>query len=222
MPIPESHTMTAHAYETLPPHPLPAARVRLRDGDRYTVSLEGGGGEVVARRAASCLLAPEPGDRVLLTLSPEPFVLAVLERDRDRAARIDVQGDATLRATGALTIDGEAGIVVQTSKALSLVSRAFRLRSEKAEVASESLVAVAKQARGNFEEAGVVSRTIDAVAERITQKAARAYRMVSELDQLRARHFDYRADHSARIASENTVVTARQVVKVDGEQVHIG
>ena len=102
------------------------------------------------------------------------------------------------------------------------MSRALKVRTTQTEIATERLVAVAKQARASFEEAGIVSRTIDAVAERITQKAQRAYRMVSELDQLRARHLDYRADHSARISSENTIVTAREVVKVDGEQVHIG
>lgn len=221
MSTPERHAMNAYAYDAPYDRSLHAAQVRLRDGDRYTLTLEEGG-DVVARRAASCLLAPEPGDRVLLTLCPEPFVIAVLERDADRVARLEIDGDTSLKAGGKLRIEGEEGIALQTPKALSFLSRALTIRSGRAELATESLVAVAKQARASFEEAGVVSRTIDAVAERITQKAARAYRMVSELDQLRARHLDYRADHSARISSDNTIVTARQVVKVDGEQVHIG
>ncbi len=213
--------MTAYAYQPAPPPALPAGRVRLGEGDRCTVTLDDGS-DLVARRAASCLLAPEPGDRVLLTLQPEPFVLAVLERDHDRVARLEVRGDAVMTTSGELTLEGNEGVAVRTPKALSLLSRALNVRSSHAEIATERLVAVAKQARASFDEAGVVSRSIDAVAERITQKAARAYRMVTELDQLRARHLDYRADHSARISSENTIVTAREVVKVDGEQVHIG
>ena len=81
---------------------------------------------------------------------------------------------------------------------------------------------MAKTARAHLDEGGIVARTIDTVAERVSQKAARVYRMVSEFDQLRAKHFDYRASDSARVSGENTVVTAHQVVKVDGEQVHIG
>jgi hypothetical protein len=48
------------------------------------------------------------------------------------------------------------------------------------------------------------------------------YRFVGELDQLRARHLDYRAAETAQIKGDTTVVSARQVVKIDGEQVQIG
>ena len=92
--------MTASAYQAHPLPTLPAGRVRLGEGDRCTVTLEDDGTDVVARRAASCLLAPEPGDRVLLTLQPEPFVLAVLERDADRVARLEIEGNAALKASG--------------------------------------------------------------------------------------------------------------------------
>ena len=105
--------MTAYAYQPAPPPALPAGRVRLGEGDRCTVTLDDGS-DLVARRAASCLLAPEPGDRVLLTLQPEPFVLAVLERDHDRAARLEVRGDAVMTTSGELTLEGNEGVAVRT------------------------------------------------------------------------------------------------------------
>ena len=47
-------------------------------------------GPVEARRAASCLIEPEVGDRVLLARLPDGgvFVLSVLERESESAARV--------------------------------------------------------------------------------------------------------------------------------------
>ena len=205
--------MIARSPSNTPATHLPAGRVRLTNDDRCTVALEHGG-DVIARQAASCLLQPKPGDRVLLTLSPEPFVLAVLERDPDQLAELLVAGDVRLRATGSLAL--------QAAEDLSVMATTVKVRSGHTEIASRLITAVAKAARCQFEMAGVVSKQLDVVAERITEKAARVYRTVSELDQLRARHFDHRADGNARISARSTVITAREMVKMDGEQVHIG
>lgn len=226
-------TMTAHARPIAPaaapsaaPSDAPslaAGEVRLRDGERVVIALEDRTEEVIARRAASCLLVPEAGDRVLLTLRPEPFVLAVLEREGASPAALEVEGDAVLRSrSGRLELEGERGLSLRTPARLGLIGRSLRMRSEEAELSAHRLTAVVRRFRGHADEAGVVARAIDTVAERVSQKAARVFRTVTELDQLRARHFDHRADHSARIGAQNTVVTAREVVKVDGEQVHIG
>src|SRR5262245_6060935 len=84
-------------------------RVMLRDASSFSIALERGQGEVIARRAASCLLQPEPSDRVLVALAPEPFVLAVLERGSDRRAELAVDGAAVLRVSGTLELDAEQG-----------------------------------------------------------------------------------------------------------------
>ncbi len=198
-----------------------SARVLLSRGNRFSVRFEDESGEAVAERAASCLLAPCPGDRVLVAQVPEAFVLAVLERDAARPAEVAFDGDATIRSRGRLDLQAREGVRV-TTKAFELVSRSLSLASGKADMLFERLDAVAATARASFDEAGLVAKTCDVVAERIAQRAERVYRFVSQLDQLRARHFDYRADHSAQIKGENTVIAARQVARMDGEQVHIG
>lgn len=209
--------MTAHAFEAVPPT-LPSGRVRLRDGERFTVTLQGG--DVIAKRAASCLLVPEPGDHVLLTLSPSPFVLAVLERGEGQAV-VELPEEVSVRA-GRLELQGEHGVAISTKGPLSLTADRTSLRSRLTELATHDLTTIAKRARAHLESANLVSETLDVVTERITSRAARVFRFVTELDQLRARHFDHRADHSARVHAENTVITATEVVKLDGEQIHVG
>lgn len=201
---------------------LAHARVVLTEGERFSLALEGGG-ERLARRAASCLLVPRPGDRVLVDLGAEAFVLAVLEQGGERPAEVLFEGDATIRSrTGRIDVDAPEGLRVSTRRTFEVVSRAVAIASGKAELVLGEVSAVAAIARASFDDAGLVARTFDVVAERITERAERVFRFVSEMDQLRARHFDYRAEHSAQIKGENTVVVARQVARVDGAQVHIG
>jgi hypothetical protein len=60
-------------------------------------------GEFRARRAVSCLVAPEAGDLVLLATAGEAgcFVLAVLERGaRSTPTRLVVEGDVDVVAAG--------------------------------------------------------------------------------------------------------------------------
>jgi len=203
-------------------------RVQGRSGDCFAVTLEDrqptrGPTDVIAPLAASCLLVPEPGDRVLVALSPQPYLLAVLERSAQRPARVEFPGDATIVSrAGTLALAGREGVRVTAGKAIGLWSQSLSVRTGKAELVAETLGSAVQSLRANVQQLGVVTHTCEVVAERIAQRAARVYRFVSELDQLRAQHFDFRAEQSAQVKGETTVVTARQVAKIDGEQVHIG
>ena len=203
------------------------ARVLLQQGDRYSIALLEGPADqphsLLANRAASCLLAPCPGDRVLIAFAPEPFILAVLERHGTSPSELLLDGDARIRAReGELELSGDEGLALKSKKTLSLLAGALSFKSGSVKLFSNTVDAVAKQARVSFDDLGVLAKACDMMADRIVQRAGRVYRFVDELDQLRARHFDYRAENSAQIKGENTVMTARQVVKIDGEQIHVG
>ncbi len=209
------------------PAPSPAvqlavARVSLVEGPRHSVTYEDGTSTIV-RRAASCLLTVSAGDRVLVAVAAGGFILAVLERDGETAAEIAVDGNARLHARGGtLELRGDGGIGIATKGKLSLTSELLLVANARTELVSKALDAVAVRARASFDDAGLLAKTYDVVAERIAQRADRVYRFVSEIDRLRAGHFDHRAEHSAQIRGENTVMVARQVAKIDGEQIHVG
>jgi len=57
---------------------------------------------------------------------------------------------------------------------------------------------------------------------RFSQRVKNAYRRVEGMDQLRAQHIDHAADKTMSLRGENTLMTAKQLVKVDGEQIHMG
>jgi hypothetical protein len=201
---------------------LVRGRVMLREGQRVSVTLDEGG-EMVARRAASCLLAPEVGDRVLVAVGEESFVLAVLTRDESAPSRVVFDGDTRLEVPGGrLDLAAEGGVGITTPRALSLFAQRIAARSAIGELFVDSVDLVAKSARTQVDKLSLVATTYDAVVERIAERSKRVYRFVEEIDRLRARHLDYRAEKTAQLTADNTAVTARQVAKLDGEQVHIG
>lgn len=181
------------------------------------------GAPFVARRAASCLLEPSVADRVLVSQPDDrgaAYVLAVLEReDADASAELGVagaNGDVRLRAAGTLNLEGGMGLRLITRRAMQMVAG-------RAELVAGEMVATARRAVASANEAGLIATTLDTTVERVTTRAARAFRFISEMDQTRAKHIDSRASETARLSSAGaTMVTSHQVVKVDGSQVHVG
>ena len=63
---------------------------------------------------------------------------------------------------------------------------------------------------------------MDAAIERVTHKLKRSYRIVEEVDCVRSREMDYRATNNVSIRGKNALVTAEELVKLDGSQIHVG
>jgi hypothetical protein len=202
---------------------LATGKVRLAEAHAFTVTIEGRSKlDVTARRAASCLLTPEPGDRVLVVLLADPYILAVLDRDDTQPARLRFDGDVRLDSAGELELGAARGVLLRTPRVLALLAGKLRAETPAAEIVVDCLTAVGRRAQAHFEGLGVVAQTCDLVLDRLASHLKRAYRSVEEYDQLRARHIDYRAEQVAQLKGETTLVTASQVAKIDGAQVHIG
>ena len=184
-------------------------------------------GELTAKRAVSCLVAPRPDDQVLVASSQRGtcWVLAVLERPGDdRRTEIEVDGDLTLRSRGGRTcIAGQVAVDVVSAGDIELVTpRRFNLTATEGNIVLESLSYVGETLRSELGKIKLFARTFDAVLERFSQRAKRSYRTVEQHDQLRAASIDHRAESTMCLRGQNTVLTAQQLVKIDGEQIHVG
>lgn len=181
--------------------------------------------DVRARRAASCLIAPGEGDRVLVVTEEggESFVLAVLVTREPRGASMEVDGDVTLRSrAGKVSIAAEGGIDLVSGAPITVASPKVEVHAVEASFVAQALSVVGGAVKAELDRVKVLSSTVDVVLDRLGIKAKRATREVDGLDQVKARHLDYAAAGNAHLRGENTIVTAEDLVKVNGEQVHIG
>ncbi|MDB4930368.1 MAG: uncharacterized protein JWM10_2852 [Myxococcaceae bacterium] len=201
-----------------------AARVLRVDGHSLLL-VTPDGALPTARRAVSCLVAPQDGDRVLFATLPgdEHWVLAVLEHRDPGPTRIEVDGDLELRApTGTITAAAAKGVTVATGAEVAVLAGSVRVVAQRGLAALDELTVLAEKVDAEVTRLRATFTTVDTVMERLSQRAKRVYRFVGELDQLRARRADYSAQETFQVHAHDTLLTSEQLVKIDGDQIHVG
>jgi hypothetical protein len=183
-----------------------AAEVLAREGEALT--LLQGGQMVAARRAFSCLVEPEPGDRVLVGVAGgTPYVLAVLERSGAAPMRLALPDGATLGA-GQGRLNLAAGTLV--------------LEAEATQVATGTLGVAATRTEARLGRVSAIAEAIETIATRIVGRFRRSYRFVEEGEHLRARDLDHRASGHLHLRADTAMVQAGVLVKLQGSQIHLG
>ncbi|NUP10341.1 MAG: DUF3540 domain-containing protein [Polyangiaceae bacterium] len=198
-------------------------RVAGERSARITISLDGG--SVEARRATSCLLDPIAGDRVLVALLGDgsTFVLAVLEREGDAPGSMSLDRDLKLELPeGRLSILTKDGVSMASAGGVSVVAPSVDVKAVDGRLGIERLALAGKHLLAEFVAVKAAASAVDTTLDRLSQRVKRAYRFVTELDQLKAKRVDWAAEKSMRLHGENTVMTADELVKVDGEHIHMG
>jgi hypothetical protein len=190
----------------------PAVRVRADSGERD------------ASIATSCLIAPEPGDRVLLVASAEnAFVLAVLERANPGEAQLAFDGDVSLNVPGGrLRVFAREGLELASPGGLDVRVARAAADAQQVEVSFSVLNLLGQAVVSKTKTVRVIAEAVDTVAGRIYQRAVNFLRRTDELDRVEAKSIDRRAEQLVHVHGENAVTTAEELVKIDGSQVHVG
>ena len=187
-----------------------------------TVDLDDGE-DLEARRAVSCLVAPEAGDVVLLVLSPRgAHVLAVLERSSSGPVRVDAPGDLELHARGALRLRARGPVAVVSAESMEFTAPAAALRTVEGAVNAERVVLSGAVLHACFARVRATLDDLDLRSLRVSTQTRWSMRRVEETDHVRAGRIDYGAETVLRLRADNAVVHARSLVKVDGDQIHLG
>jgi hypothetical protein len=211
----------------IPEHPMrlgfgEVAEVVSREGEAMLV--QAGARRLAARRAASCLLEPEPGDTVLIGGDlARCYVLAVLERVADGPARLSIDGDVEIRARdGHLVLAAGKGVDVAARDAVTLQAETVSVKARNGRLFVDDLVAVGRTAMSHFGRVRAIGQALETVVDRILTRTKRSVRIAEESDHLRAGQIDLRASGTLHANGETTIVTAATLVKVDGGQIHLG
>ncbi|MBM4356846.1 MAG: DUF3540 domain-containing protein [Deltaproteobacteria bacterium] len=197
--------------------------VLRRDGDSFVV--RAGSGDFRARRAVSCLVEPQTDDLVLVAATERGtcYVLAVLERDEGAPTRLVAEGDLEIAAErGRVSITAKEELALASSHGIELAAASLGLKALDARLVAERIDVVGRGLSGKFERIKAYATSLDSVFDRWSQRVKRSYRTVEEADHLRAERIDYEAQRTVNLHGQNTVVTAQEIVKVDGGQILVG
>lgn len=156
------------------------------------IVVSGSFGMVMAQRAASCLLAPETGDNVLVVLSAandaveQAYVISIL--DRSSAKGQLVLPDDTSVATRRLEFKTEA---------LSITSRVFT------QTVTSLRCLVGRILERAGQRIGLYGRRIENITDVCETKAGRVRISAQEALRVRARNADVRAEQSVILDGNN-------------------
>ena len=177
-----------------------------------------------AKRAIACLLEPLAGDRVLLytDVQSQGFILSILERRGTGPASISLEGDLEVKTQGAFSVMGAKGVDISSGSDISLVSGGLKIKALIGDVVIEKLSFVGAFFEGHLQRVKLVAESLDTILDRLYQRLKRSYRIIEESDHVRAGSIDLRAEGTVHVRGENTVLTAQELVKIDGEQIHVG
>ena len=70
--------------------------------------------------------------------------------------------------------------------------------------------------------AQLAAKAVDWFCDRFSSTVKRSYRKVEEIDQLQASRIDYQTENEMYLRSQNFLVGASELAKVDAEQIHLG
>ncbi|WP_156293736.1 MULTISPECIES: DUF3540 domain-containing protein [Serratia] len=145
--------------------------------------------------AASCLVSPQPGDRVSAVLyHHQAFVTAILQRQQPDAPLVLNSGNVPLH----------------------LLAPALEIHSpERVEIHTGHFSVVARISQW-------VAQTLHQVVDTLFVQAKHAHRQVENTDEVQARHISQHAEQSLLINSRIGSLNASAVLRIDGGQIHMG
>lgn len=205
------------------PVQLLGAVIRYEGKERWRVRCDGK--DWLVARAASCLLLPAVGDEVLMA-GPIPervYLIAVIRQADPTAAHLALQGDVHIASTqGRISMKAAEGLDFSAGAGIGMSSESFDLSSKRAKLTIDDLDYLGRQASFAVTKASWVGAACDVVVDRISQVADSVLRLVRKSDQIRAGRLDYEAEESVRLHGGHTLLTAKNLVKVDADQIHMG
>ncbi|MEM9697001.1 MAG: DUF3540 domain-containing protein [Myxococcota bacterium] len=187
------------------------------EGDHHLVRHRGG--SVSARVAVSCLVRPEAGDTVLVaSAGVDHHVLAILSRPESGVV-IETEAPLTIRSS-ALELTGEA--VTICGDTTTLGGDEVRVFGRVGEVAVSQLSLLGRSVTARWMSVRTVADGVDAVLGRVVQRMRSHLRFVEETERVDAGDIELSAERAITAHAHDAVVLAEDLVKLDGEQVHVG
>ncbi len=176
-----------------------------------------------AEQAFGCLVKPEPGDKVLVSIGDETHILTILSRPEDSSQEIVFSGPAAIKAPhGSLDIDSAHDVRLASHQSMTLSSGELNVNAAAAAMRVDRLSWCSRLVSGQAKQIRLVAESLDTVARRAVSRFVDAFRYVKRHDELQAKSSRMLVDETLTMHTGHTMHTAKGHVKIDAEQIHVG
>jgi len=196
--------------------------VQLVNGTLFTVNCDGV--DWVCQQALSCLIEPQVGDQVIIS-GPDHdrvYLIAVVSRSNNAPVALRVHGDLAIQSiNGSVSIHSATQTQLGSADTLVVSARHYQQQNETASVTIGQMTYAGKELEATVGKTTFFSTVIGLMADRINSVARLCFRHVKEVDHVRAQTIDYEAEKLTRVHGGYTTLTAQDVMKINGDQIHM-
>ena len=180
-----------------------------------------------AQKAAGCLLLPEPGDVVLLSLDDEGvcFVLSVLERGGEKPVknRIAIDGSTDLHVQhGDLSITSDRDINLASDKNITCITDRITIQAQKGRAVLKHMTVLGQVLINQAQKIKSIAGSAEYMYKRLTQRLGNSYRYVAEHDEIQSNTTRRVVEDLMTVQTGNTCHLAEETIKIDAEHINLG
>ena len=179
----------------------------------------------MAKRAFSCVVNPEVGDKVMYCCDDHQqcHILAVIERPAHQNATLAFQGDIAIdSARGSLSITGKEGIQMASAESVTMVSDNINVLAKKGLINISDVAFTGEKATSHISSLSTFAKSIDTVADRLSQKLKNSFRMIEGVDQTKAGDVLTTIKNLFSLRSRQSAILAKKDIKIDAVRIHMG
>ncbi|KAG1651249.1 Secreted effector protein PipB2 [Nymphon striatum] len=142
---------------------------------------------------------------------------------KHEVSTIKVQGGLTLRVEeGGLQVQSESGIDLSTLQTMSITSEQMDIRADEGNIYFSKLSYLGQSLVSKLESISIFGGIMNFIMDTVIQKSKTSHRVIEDSDYVKSRHINYQAKHIMQMHGKNTLLTAEELIKLDGDQIHLG
>ncbi len=193
--------------------------------DQRFFQIETGTGRIRAERALSCLVMPRADDEVAVveTVRGKGYIVAVLRRPGGGPVEIAVDAETHI-SSGSHPLRLSAGddLELDSRGGLRLRAREAVIQAPRLQVLTEELRAIASRAWASLTETRLMARLLSVVVDHARLAAETSERDIEHLERARCGNLDLKARQTLQVRGEHVLANGRKLVRIDGDQIHLG
>lgn len=197
----------------------------IKSSGGSSIVLDTHSGVVTAERAFSCIVEPETGDQVLVNKSGNQYhVLAILSRPGEsQNTCLSFDGDMKIRVPhGNAEIISGNNIDLIAPKTLRTAAENTQFLSKNMTIATSKLTAKADNIEAHSTHIKLFAKFVDTISSRISQRTDVLMRWVENVETLNIGNMIQNIRHTKVCHANQTVMTAKQDMRIDAERIHMG
>jgi hypothetical protein len=181
-------------------------------------------GTFKAKKAVSCLVAPEIGDRVLSVnlSSGESNILAILERKQSDITKLQFEGNVDISASQSIRLLASERLDAFAGSKMNLDTNELTMRSKLSSMIFDRLNITGNEAHGGVNKVKLIAKYLETVSETSRQVMKNSFRLISGLDSVNASEILQKVKNRFTVQSRQASMLAEEDAKVNGKRVHLG